>query len=130
MQPIRIYPPFRSRSAFSLSLHGDSVFADFDVDEDRRVFLVRMSFDGYGCCDTAGTETMGESDSQRLLEMINRHAAAVDYSFRKREYSPKSEESFEVSGEASEEFERMLRAYFQKNKHVIPHDALDGHSLL
>jgi hypothetical protein len=31
------------------SLQGGAVFADFDVDADERLYLVRISFDGYGC---------------------------------------------------------------------------------
>jgi hypothetical protein len=48
---IALYPPMLPTRPcrFCLSLQGASVFADFDVDADGRVFAVRVSFDGYGC---------------------------------------------------------------------------------
>lgn len=48
---IQISPPMPTRPCrFCLSFQGDSVFADFDIDETRQMFLLRISFDGYGRC--------------------------------------------------------------------------------
>lgn len=105
---VKAFPPMPTRPcAFCLSLQDGSVFADFDVDENGRVFLVRISFDGHGCCHTAdSTGSMNARDSRTLLEMINSEA---------------------VEGE---ECDRILRAYFRRNKHVIWKDALNEHLLL
>jgi hypothetical protein len=45
---IRLYGPMPTRPCkLCLSLEGDSVFADFDVDpRDESLYLVRISFDG------------------------------------------------------------------------------------
>jgi hypothetical protein len=105
---VAIYPPMLpSRPCrFCLSLHGDSVFADFDVDPDGRVFAVRVSFDGYGCC-TAPTDVgrMDVRDSAALLAMV---------------------EQGSINSTASE----LLRAYFQQNCNAFWNDALAHHGLI
>jgi len=70
---IEFFPPMLpSRPCrFCLSLQGGSVFSDFDVDPDGRVFAVRVSFDGYGCCDAlAGIGRMSILDSESLLATL------------------------------------------------------------
>jgi hypothetical protein len=62
---IQSLPPFRG-GRFCLSLQEDSVFADFDVGDDGRVVLLRISFDGYGCCSGDFT-TMNHEDSELSL---------------------------------------------------------------
>src|SRR6476646_3650442 len=52
---------------FCLCLQGGSVFADFDTDSDERVYLVRISFDGYGCCGTEGKVARLPTDESRML---------------------------------------------------------------
>lgn len=86
-----------------LRLLGGSVFADFDVDPDGRVFAVRVSFDGYGCCD-APTDVgqMRMHDSDALLAMVTQgsiEATAAD----------------------------VLHAYFQQNRDAFWSDALAHH---
>jgi hypothetical protein len=105
---IALYPPMLPTRPcrFCLSLQGDNVFADFDVDPDGRVFAVRVSFDGYGCCDApADVGRMSVHDSEVLLAMVQQgsvHAAAA----------------------------QTLRAYFQQNRDVFWSDALIHHGLL
>ena len=105
---IELYPPMLpSRPCrFCLCLQGGSVFADFDVDPDGRVFAVRVSFDGYGCCDApAEVGRMTVRDSEALLAMVQQglvHAAAA----------------------------QALRAYFQQNRDAFWRDALTHHGLL
>ena len=53
---------------YCLSLQGGSVFADFDVDLNELVFLVRISFDGYGCCKPEdAARTMNIEDSSNFI---------------------------------------------------------------
>ena len=105
---IEIYPPMQPTRPcrFCLSLQGGSVFADFDVDSDGRVFAVRVSFDGYGCCDApADVGRMGVRDSEALLAMVRQgsiHAAAAP----------------------------ALRAYFRQNRDAFWSDALAHRGLL
>jgi hypothetical protein len=105
---VELYPPMLpSRPCrFCLSLRGGSVFADFDVDPDGRVFAVRVSFDGYGCCDApADVGRMRMHDSDALLAMVEQgsiEATAAD----------------------------VLRAYFQQNRDAFWSDALAHHDLI
>ena len=105
---IALYPPMLpSRPCrFCLSLQGGSVFADFDVDPDGRVFAVRVSFDGYGCCNApADVGRMKMHDSDALLAMVKQgslSAAAAD----------------------------LLRTYFQQNREALWSDALEEHGLV
>jgi hypothetical protein len=101
---VQNYPPFRA-CRFCLSLQEGSVFADFDVDEESRVFLRRISFDGYGCC-TAEFKKMSADDSRVLLDSIDRDAA----------------ENARVGD--------LLRSYFRENSEAIWSDALTDHELL
>lgn len=55
----------------SLALQDDTVFADFDVDEGGCLFLVGISFDGYGYCDLAwaiNPVKMPLGDSRKLFD--------------------------------------------------------------
>jgi hypothetical protein len=92
---------------FCLSLQGDSVFADFDVDADGHAFLRRISFDGFGCCDGSGIfRKMRMDDSQMLIDAVERRA---------------------VENPA---VETALRTYFHENRDVIWSDALASHELI
>ena len=105
---IALYPPMLpSRPCrFCLSLQGGSVFADFDVDRDGRVFVVRISFDGHGCCRApADVGRMTVRDSEALLAMVQQGS---------------------VLPTAAE----ILRTYFQQNRDAFWSDALADHGLL
>ena len=103
---VQVFPTTPTRPCrFCLSLQDGSVFADFDVDEEGRVFLRRISFDGYGCCD-GEFKKMSTDDSRRLMASVDRGAVE------------------------SPEIKELLRAYFDKNSDVIWSDALTSHDLL
>jgi len=105
---IEIYPPMLpSRTCrFCLSLQRDSVFADFDVDPDGRLFAVRVSFDGYGCCRApADVGRMNLRDSVALLAMVD-------------------------AGTILPDAEPTLRRYFRENRDTFWADALTRHDLL
>jgi len=104
---IALYPPMLpSRPCrFCLALQGGSVFADFDVDADGRVFAVRVSFDGYGCCPApADVGRMSAHDSELLLAMVARGSVAAA--------------------------DDILRAYFRHHREALWTDALAHHDLL
>jgi hypothetical protein len=104
---VALYPPMPSRPCrFCLSLQGGSVFADFDVDADGRVFAVRVSFDGYGCCN-APTDVgrMNAPDSAALLAMAER-------------------------GSIDTTAAQILRAYFEQTQDRLWSDALEHHGLV
>jgi len=93
--------------AFRLALQDDSVFADFDVDDNSQIYAVRISFDGYGCCRT--TDAIGKMTSAhsfQLLDMV--HQDELDI----------------------ERLDEILRQYFEENKHIIWANALEDHGLL
>ena len=92
----------------ALSLNGGAVFADFDVDAlTGAVFLVRISFDGYGCCNAPPeVGRLNVEESKALLEMAQRGVgdrAALD---------------------------PALRRYFRANEHLLWDDALREHELV
>lgn len=91
---------------YCLALQDDSVFADFDIDEEGRVFLVRISFDGFGCCPTRTARPMNPDVSGRFIKQI---------------------EDCDVS---NREFAAILENYFKENEDVIWKDALEEHQLL
>jgi hypothetical protein len=92
---------------FCLCLHGGSVFADFNIDSDGRVYLVRISFDGYGCCATEGKVVrMSLHDSQTLVKLVDTDDLNRD------------------------EIPEILYRYFNQNQNVIWQDALLEHQLL
>lgn len=97
---------------FCLCLQGGSVFADFDTDEDGRVLLRQISFDGYGCCGVPGSvKRMNADDSRLLVTAVEREA---------------------VEREAVDDprIEAALRTYFRENSEVIWSDALMENGLL
>ena len=108
MIEIALHPPMLPTRPcrFCLSLQGGSVFADFDTDPDGRIFAVRVSFDGYGCCPApADVGRMNAQDSAALLAMVEHralHASAAS----------------------------ILRSYFRQNRGASWRDALEHHRLL
>lgn len=72
---IQNYPPMLPTRPckFCLCLQGGSVFADFDVDGVGQAYVVRISYDGYGCCHpdfASEVGRMSKHDSDILLEAI------------------------------------------------------------
>ena len=103
---IDVYPKMDSRPCrFCLCLQEGSVFADFDVDEEGHAFLLRIFFDGYGCC-SGEFKKMALAESRVLIESVERGAIQ----------DPK--------------IEVVLRTYFEENADVIWSDALATHELL
>jgi hypothetical protein len=92
---------------FCLCFEGGSVFADFDIGSDGLLYLVRISFDGYGCCVTEGKiAPMSLRDSQTIINRVD----ADDLN--------------------SNVVREILYRYFRENQKVIWQDALLEHQLL
>ena len=87
---------------YSLAI-GDVAFADFGFDEHGHLQLIRISFDGYGCCtpDPATVSPMNGDDSAELIARIE------------------SDEPL-----ATEAVRSMLRRYFEAHRTVVWEDAL------
>ena len=105
---VETFPVMPTRPCrFCLSFQGGSVFADFDTDDAEMIFLRRISFDGFGCCNVGNSITkMPAGDSRLLLDAIARDEMG------------------------SIQVEEILRKYFRENKDVIWSDALAEHNLL
>ena len=99
--------PSSRPSRYCLGLQDDSVFADFDIDDEGRIFLIRISFDGYGCCETAEfARTMSPQDSRDFITLIEDNRAN------------------------SLEMRSILSGFLKENSDVIWEDALLDHELI
>jgi hypothetical protein len=90
-----------------VALQGDSAFADFDLDPDGHLFLVRISFDGYGCCHIKGPiGLMDHEDSRNFIDAYER-------------------------GDVNRaDIHEILYSYFRDNRHAMWKDALEKHGIL
>jgi len=94
---------------YCLALQDDSVFADFDVSENGCLYIVRISYDGYGCCHPEENNkpgVLGSEMSKRLIELIERNNL----------------EQTEASN--------ILSRYLKDNKESLWEDALRDHELI
>lgn len=105
---VELWEPAPSRPChLCLSLDGGAVFVDFALDADGVLFVARISFDGFGCCEAPPEiGRMGRADSQLLTEMAVRRA--ID---------PRA-------------VEPILRRYLADNQHWLWSDALRSHGLV
>lgn len=104
---IELYPVIPGRPcSFCLCLQEGSVFADLDVDNDNNVTLLRISYDGYGCCNAADLPKMKTQDSALLLSSIS---------------------SMSLNAPAVKE---VLRRYFREIRDLIWPDSLEEHGLV
>ncbi len=51
---------------YCLAMQNDSVFADFGVDEKGCLYLLRISYDGYGCCEPEEQSNLGVIGKESL----------------------------------------------------------------
>ena len=93
--------------SYCLALQDDSVFADFEIDEAECLYLVRISFDGFGCCKpTPGIGKIDPMNSEYLVKAIETDNFSL----------PKVSE--------------ILSSYFRQNKSYLWQDALIEHELI
>lgn len=55
---------------FALALQDDCVFADFDIDDNGQIYLLRISFDGYGCCNPDWTKAPPKINAELSSKII------------------------------------------------------------
>ncbi|MFC3913500.1 hypothetical protein ACFOSS_08485 [Pseudaeromonas sharmana] len=92
---------------YGLALQDDSVFADFGLSEKGSLYLVRISYDGYGCCEPKAAITeMDDEKSKLLISAIERN----DFQ--------------------SVEIQEIVSGYFREHKHELWEDALLEHKLI
>lgn len=98
----------RSRPCdFTLCINRGCIFADF-VKQKGTVKLLRISFDGYGCCRCDGyVSAMDGNDAEELLAWVN--AGSISDQARCRS---------------------IIARYFTQNKGVVWEDALREYQLL
>ena len=85
------------------------MFADFDIDQDHRLYLTRISFDGYGCCHPNVSIGIGKIDRQNSKLLIKA-----------------------IKGEFLEAVDviEVLKNYFRENKAALWEDALAKYGLI
>lgn len=92
---------------FCLGLQDDSVFADFSRDKEGRLFLNRISLDGFGCQDSIeGVLKMSIENSEILTNELQQGTIG----------SPVAQ--------------HVLRHFFELSRTVLWEDALLDHSLI
>ena len=107
---IRSFPPMPTRPCrYCLSMQDDSVFADFNVDENGCLYILRISYDGYGCCTLDSKIKIGKIDKIKSESVINQ---------------------IEANNFESLEMIQIIREYFQENKEFLWEDALKDHDLI
>ncbi len=57
---------------YYLSCLDSSVYIDFNKDYRNKIYLKRISFDGYGCCELNKSYKLNSKDSNLFFEEINK----------------------------------------------------------
>ncbi|WP_109098497.1 hypothetical protein [Aquimarina sp. AU58] len=65
--------PITRKADYYLGCLNGSVFIDFNSSKDNRIYLRRISFDGYGCCQLENFENkLNNEDSKIFIKEITR----------------------------------------------------------
>jgi hypothetical protein len=107
MEIVRVEPHPTRPCLYYLGLQGGSVYADFDKDEFGCLYLVRISYDGYGCHHVS-------KDVARLSKINS--SALIDH--------------IEAGDLAAPAVAKIIRDYFYEIRGDIWEDALKDHSLI
>lgn len=62
-------PPTRPAGYYLCYLDG-CVFMDFNKNQTNQIQLVRISFDGYGCCNVQNATPMDSNDAKAFTAMM------------------------------------------------------------
>ncbi len=105
---IREFEPMPTRPCkYCLALQDDAVFADFQMNENGNLYLVRISYDGYGCCEPK--IKIGEMEATSTKQLVS---------------------AIENNNLGSLEVTTILSNYFRANKGSLWEDALLEHGLI
>ena len=66
----RVTMPKTRKAAYCLGCLDGTVFMDFDITKDNLIYLKRISFDGYGCCELKHYKTLDKKDSSEFIKEI------------------------------------------------------------
>ena len=63
---------------YCFSLQDGSVFADFNTDKNQCLYLIRISFDGYGCCEVnSNRKKINKEQSQLLIKEFRSFRSSI-----------------------------------------------------
>ncbi len=94
---------------YCLALQDDSVFADFNVDENGCLYLVRISYDGYGCRTLDSKIEIGRIGKEKSASLIMQ---------------------IEANEFESPEATKIIKEYLRENRELLWEDALKDHDLI
>jgi len=64
--------PQTRKADFYLGCLDSSVFIDLNLDNNNQVYLQRISFDGYGCCEVKNSKTLNYIDSLKFVQEMSK----------------------------------------------------------
>lgn len=97
-----------SRQAdYYLGCHDSSVFLDFNTTKDNLIYLCRLSFDGYGCCNL-------DNNSKCLDEELSKEFI----------------EEYQKDILDQEKITRLVLEIIRLNKDIIWNDALEEYNFI
>lgn len=64
--------PSTRKADFYLGCLDSSVYLDFSQSDEGLIFLERISFDSYGCCDIENPASLDYNSSKEFLKEINK----------------------------------------------------------
>lgn len=64
--------PESRKADFYLGCLDGSVFLDFNLTSEKKIYLCRISFDGYGCCEINNSKCLDEQLSKYFINEIGK----------------------------------------------------------
>jgi len=99
--------PKTRKADYYLGCLDSSVFIDFNHSKDNRIFLVRISFDGYGCCNLdERAKYLDKENSQKFITEIKKEKLN------------------------QEKIEKLVKEAIKINKEYIWTDAIEEYGLI
>ena len=65
--------PYTRTADYILGCCDGSVFIDLNLNSKGQVYLQRISFDGYGCCEVKFSKPLDQNKSLRLIEEMQKN---------------------------------------------------------
>jgi hypothetical protein len=115
---VSIVAPLFRECSFQLCVDDGSVYMDFQVTDESDVRLLRVSFDGYGCCSCASSSN---EEGSRMVYQVTPMSAS-DATALHSMIQQSTLEQPQISD--------ILRRYCTENRQHIWDDALEEYGLL